>query len=464
SSSAERSIAAGRDWSAAPAMTGNDSMREARNTRGAPRSRSQPSTYQCPSCTPATHGSTARSAGAPWGQRDMSLTPRPETTAGRRRVPGSARREQHRVLLGSEIEHRTGAGGVDAVVHGVLVEQVALAHQRQAELDDRGLVALEHPLGGLVGDRLGIPGDHREQLRAVDPTARSDRHDDVEQSLHTLRSHAASVSPGARRRRPSVAAASAGGMLRWERGTVKPALSSWPGVDRLEVELEDEAGTLTAIAYRELTGRPRPGETVLLNTNAVRRELGTGGDAMVVARPDVLPHAEPIDGHMVKARYTPMQTMVDAIDDPAGEHYETLRSAKRVDGMPVVVADLHSSLPALIAGIRAERRTLRIAYVHSDAAALPAAYSRSAARLREADLLSAVISAGQSFGGDLEAVTVHSALLGAKHVVGADVTIVIQGPGNLGTGPGWGFSGVQSAEALHAAAVLGGQGVATLRV
>ena len=54
-----------------------------------------------------------------------------------------------------------------------------------------------------------------------------------------------------------------------------------------------------------------------------------------------------------------------------------------------------------------------------------------------------MISAGQSFGGDLEAVTVHSALLGAKHVVGADVTIVIQGPGNLGTGTGWGFSGVQ---------------------
>ncbi|MDN5820384.1 MAG: DUF3866 family protein [Brachybacterium sp.] len=253
-------------------------------------------------------------------------------------------------------------------------------------------------------------------------------------------------------------------MLRWERGTVKTALGSWPGVDRVEVELEGGAGVLTAIAYRELTGCPQPGETVLLNTNAVRRELGTGGDAMVVARPEVLPEAEPIDGHMVKARYTPMQTMVDAIDDPAGEHYETLRTAKRIDGMPVIVADLHSSLPALIAGIRAQRRSLRIAYVHTDAAALPAVFSRSAARLREADLLSAVISAGQSFGGDLEAVTVHSALLGAKHVVGADVAIVIQGPGNLGTGTGWGFSGVQSAEALHAATVLGGQGVATLRV
>jgi len=253
-------------------------------------------------------------------------------------------------------------------------------------------------------------------------------------------------------------------MLRWERGTVKSALGSWPGVDRVEVELEDGTGTVPAIAYRELTGQPLPGELVLLNTNALRRELGTGGDAMVVARPEMLPAAEEVAGHMVKARYTPLQTIVDAIDDPAGEHYETLRAAKRIDGMPVVVADLHSSLPAIIAGIRAHRRSARIAYVHSDAAALPAAYSRSAARLREAELLTSVISAGQSFGGDLEAVTVHSALLGAKHVVGADVAIVIQGPGNLGSGTGWGFSGVQAAEALHAAAVLGGQGVATLRV
>lgn len=242
------------------------------------------------------------------------------------------------------------------------------------------------------------------------------------------------------------------------------ALDSWPGVDRLEVELEEGGETVPALAYRELTGRPRAGEPVLLNTNALRRELGTGGDAMVVARPERLPETSEVTGHMVKARYTPMQTMVDALDDPASPHYETMRGAKKLGGMPVVVADLHSSLPALIAGIRAERRSARIAYIHTDAAALPAAYSRSAARLREADLLAAVISAGQSFGGDLEAVTVHSALLGAKHVVGADVALVIQGPGNLGTGTGWGFSGVQAAEALHAAAALGGEGVAALRV
>lgn len=253
-------------------------------------------------------------------------------------------------------------------------------------------------------------------------------------------------------------------MLRWERGTVSAVTSSWPGVDRLEIDLDDGEGTLSAIAYEELTGRPRAGEQVLLNTNAVRRELGTGGDAMVVARTEVLPEAAEVRGHMVKARYTPMQTMVDALDDPDSEHYETVRAATGIDGMPVVVADLHSSLPAIVAGIRARRRSARIAYVHTDAAALPAVYSRSAARLREAGLLTAVISAGQSFGGDLEAVTVHSALLGARHVVGADVAIVIQGPGNLGTGTGWGFSGIQTAESLHAASVLGGVPIATLRI
>lgn len=253
-------------------------------------------------------------------------------------------------------------------------------------------------------------------------------------------------------------------MLRWERGTVSAVTSSWPGVDRLEIDLDDGAGTLSAIAYEELTGRPRAGEQVLLNTNAVRRELGTGGDAMVVARTEVLPETAEVRGHMVKARYTPMQTMVDALDDPDSEHYETVRQATGIDGMPVVVADLHSSLPAIVAGIRARRRSARIAYVHTDAAALPAVYSKSAARLREAGLLTTVISAGQSFGGDLEAVTVHSALLGARHVVGADVAIVIQGPGNLGTGTGWGFSGIQTAESLHAASVLGGVPIATLRI
>lgn len=242
--------------------------------------------------------------------------------------------------------------------------------------------------------------------------------------------------------------------------------AGWQGVQRLEVRLGEGTGseTVRALSYPDLVGVARPGDAVLLNTNALRRGLGTGGEALVVALPDRLPQAEEISGHMVKARYTPLQTMVDAVDDPAGEHYEVVRDAASLDSMPVVVADLHSSLPAIAAGLRASSPGARIVHVHTDAAALPAAYSRTAAVLRSEGLLEATISAGQAFGGDLEAVTVHSALLAARHVLHADAVIVVQGPGNLGTGTGWGFSGVQAAEAVHAAHVLHGRPIAALRV
>jgi hypothetical protein len=75
-----------------------------------------------------------------------------------------------------------------------------------------------------------------------------------------------------------------------------------------------------------------------------------------------------------------------------------------------------------------------------------------------------VVTAGQSFGGDVEAVTPHTGLLAARHVLGAEVAIVTQGPGNLGSGTRWGFSGVSAGEAVNAAAVLGGRPVAALRV
>jgi hypothetical protein len=100
----------------------------------------------------------------------------------------------------------------------------------------------------------------------------------------------------------------------------------------------------------------------------------------------------------------------------------------------------------------------------TDGGALPAWFSRTIAGLRAAGWLAATITTGQSFGGDLEAVTVHSGLLTARHAVGADVAIVTQGPGNLGTGTKWGYSGVAAGEAVNAAAALGGRPVASLRI
>ncbi len=168
-------------------------------------------------------------------------------------------------------------------------------------------------------------------------------------------------------------------------------------------------------------------------------------------------------GHVVKARYTGSQTMVLGVDEQDSEHHATLRDADDLGGMPVVVADLHSALPAVLAGLREARPGLRVAYVMTDGGALPISFSRTVAGLREAGWLAASITVGQAHGGDLEAVNVHTGLLAARHVVGADVVVVSQGPGNLGTGTRWGFSGTSAGEAVNAAGTLRGRPVCSLR-
>jgi len=262
-------------------------------------------------------------------------------------------------------------------------------------------------------------------------------------------------------------------VITWRRGTVTAVGRDWPGAAELEVAVAGR--TVRALAYPALTGRPEPGDEVLLNTGALDLGLGTGGYALVVAIPARLPADPSGPGHLVKARYTPLQAIVPGADEQGSEHHEMLREADDLGGVPVVIADLHSALPAILAGYFAQQNTPstvggkpnpgdRVAYVMLDGGALPLWFSRTVAALREIGWLGGAITVGQSFGGDLEAVTLHSGLLAARHVLDAELVVVAQGPGNLGTGTRWGFSGLACGEAVNAAAVLGGKPVASLRI
>ncbi|WP_167146530.1 DUF3866 family protein [Actinomyces sp. ZJ308] len=270
--------------------------------------------------------------------------------------------------------------------------------------------------------------------------------------------------------------------MMWRDGVVTGTRSVWGGEGcscaELEVELTGAPeGAISllpgrrvrAVAYEALTGVPALGERVRLEVSALDRALGTGGHAMVGARLDVLPPDSPREGHLVKARYMPDQVMVTGVDEQGTAHHGLLSrpiGSLDLEGMPVVVADLHSSLPAVLAGLRAPRgeEQPRVVYVMTDGGALPLAYSRLVSALSEAGWLAGTVTAGQAWGGDIEAVSVHNALLAARHVLHADVAVVIQGPGNLGTETPWGFSGVACGDAVNAVAALGGRPVACLRV
>ena len=270
--------------------------------------------------------------------------------------------------------------------------------------------------------------------------------------------------------------------MMWRDGVVSGTRTAWGPAGRSCAELDVEitgapkgASSLMpglqvrAVAYEALTGVPVAGERVRLEVSALDRVLGTGGHAMVSARLDALPADPPREGHLVKARYMPDQVMVTGVDEQGTTHHGLLSQPigdLDLEGMPVVVADLHSSLPAVLAGLRSPdgARQPRVVYVMTDGGALPLAYSRLVAALSEAGWLAGTVTAGQAWGGDIEAVSIHNALLAARHVLHADAAIVIQGPGNLGTETPWGFSGVACGDAVNAIATLGGRPVACLRV
>jgi Protein of unknown function (DUF3866) len=249
-------------------------------------------------------------------------------------------------------------------------------------------------------------------------------------------------------------------VIRLRNGTALRVAQARPGV--LEVEVEMDGRRETALAYPGLTGPVSEGDPVVLNTTAIEEGLGTGGYHFVVAVPGRDSDA-PAAGHVMKLRYTPLQAKVEAVEEQDSPHHAVLAGAHDLDGMPVVWVPLHSMLGAVAAGARAAGAA-RIAYVMTDGATLPAAFSAQVAAVREAGLLDAVVSSGQAFGGDLEAVNVFTGLLAARSVAGAEVTVVGDGPGKVGTATPWGATDVSSGLSLNAAAILRARPIAALRV
>ncbi len=248
-------------------------------------------------------------------------------------------------------------------------------------------------------------------------------------------------------------------------GTVRTAAPGGQGVQRLTVSLDTGGEPASVLVYTQLSGSCSAGDRVLCNTTAVDLGLGTGGDHFVVAKAgEGVALDDPAAGHIMKLRYTPLQRDVTVVEEPASGHHEVMAAARTLEGMPVVCCGLHSQVTLVAAAAKEQDPALRVAYVMTDEAALPLAVSRLVPRLRDVGLLDATITCGQAFGGEYEAVNLYSALLAARHVLEADVTIVAIGPGIPGTATPFGHSGIAQGQALNAVHALGGVPIAALRL
>jgi len=261
-------------------------------------------------------------------------------------------------------------------------------------------------------------------------------------------------------------------------GVIREVRERGPRRIRLLVEVgasHDPAHVREAWAFADLGPRSwRPGQRVLCNTTAVSLGLGTGGRHLVVAPLEPPLDAQgrvtgPVDrrqGHIVKLRYTPLQLAVMAAEEPAAPYHRVLRQALDLRGLPVAVLSLHSMLAPLVAGLRWAQggcARLRVAYVMTDSAALPACISDQLEALRRGRWVDLVVCSGQAFGGDLEAVHPASALAVAQRA-GADVAIVGPGPGVVGTGTALGTTCLEVASLADLVGALGGRAVVVPRL
>lgn len=212
-----------------------------------------------------------------------------------------------------------------------------------------------------------------------------------------------------------------------------------------------------AVVLTGLIGTVEVGDDVICNTTAVELGLGTGGWHYVHWNLARVRLDQPGPDHVMKLRYTSLQfdagTSELALDD----------TPPTLEGIPVVACLLHSQAVMVAATIRYLRPDARIVYVMTDGAALPLAISDLAAAAVRTGVISATVTAGHAFGGDLEAVAVPSALTMARHHLSADVIVVGMGPGVAGTATTLGTTSTEAAAVLDAARALGGIPILAVR-
>jgi hypothetical protein len=240
------------------------------------------------------------------------------------------------------------------------------------------------------------------------------------------------------------------GRLKLRRGTVV-------GEQPLTVEVDGERRP--AWADTALLGEMREGDEVVVNVEALDLGLGSGGfDVVHVNLTRGLETEGVSDEHVMKLNYSSLQHPVAPVELPVRptSGMEGKATPQRQAGtMPVLVLPLHGHLaPATWAAAQVASGS-KIGYVQTAGGALPGPLSRDVAELRERGLLCGHITAGPSYGGEHEAISVAGALDAAAGKLGWHAAIAGPGPGIIGSESRLGHGGIAALDTAHVALALG---------
>ncbi|WP_062046493.1 DUF3866 family protein [Bacillus sp. JCM 19034] len=224
-------------------------------------------------------------------------------------------------------------------------------------------------------------------------------------------------------------------------------------------KLETDKGANKAILYKRLCPRTDVGDQVIVNVTATDLLLGTGGwDFVVSHRNKVLHWTTENDGHIMKARYTPIQHSVQTVESQESEYHHLFEQPFSLEGRPIWIAELHSMVPLFFALLQVYDPKKRLCVIIDDQASLPLYLSDQIREMKKNPNL-ITITVGQAFGGDFEAITIASAIQFAYHILKVDCILISVGPGVVGSGSYYGFTGMIQAHWSHIISGLGGQPV-----
>ncbi|MED4125228.1 DUF3866 family protein [Halalkalibacterium halodurans] len=220
--------------------------------------------------------------------------------------------------------------------------------------------------------------------------------------------------------------------------------------------LETTSMAKKAILYKAFTHSAKPGDEILVNETATVLALGTGGMDIVKAVLSEKPvQLKNHNGHIMKARYTPIQHSILSVEEEKSPYHDLFSEPFHLHGQPVLLGELHSMVPLAYYVSQVLQSNQTFVAIFDDKASLPLTLSN---QLRELSKQSSFhsITIGQAFGGEYEAVSLPTALQFAVSKLKADVVMVSLGPGVVGTGTKFGFSGLCMADWANTIGALGG--------
>ena len=235
-------------------------------------------------------------------------------------------------------------------------------------------------------------------------------------------------------------------MLVLREGEVVELLRLDGGEQRVVVDVPGR-GPRPASADVALVGEALLGDRVIVNTEAADLQLGSGGFDIVHVNLTRGLDGEGVAGaHVMKLNYSSLQHAVLPVED--GE--DALPPEK-----PVGVCFLHAQLAPFAWAFAQAKPEAKLGFVQGSGGALPGSHSRTVLELRERGLLSGAISAGSSYGGEAEAVTLAGAISHGLGTLGWDAAVCAPGPGIIGSGSRLGHGGMAALDAAHTALAFG---------